>query len=262
MNGAKELNRNPVDEAGVRLAPAPITSDAEKRMPSVRQDFVIVPSLEYGEKTAGSAPVGSTAVSTAHDYQPKSRDISKRWRRTARMRNFAAGIIMFLFSALVLLPFVLAAAGAKVNLPFRLVPEQYDVIGNWIDAFQATADAGWQAAAVKTVWLNMIPSMLLSIGIVAVLVNLVRSVFGMCGAIKSRYYAAGAVVFLLSVVAVFVAALVGADSIGVGQIDFMQDFIRGWKSSEFFTLFVLGGANLIAAAVCSLLTPKRTGYTR
>lgn len=256
------MKRSAVDEAGIRLAPVPLSSEAVKRMPSVKQDFVIVPTLEYGEKCAEAAPTGSAAVSTAHDYQPKARDISKRWKRTARTRNFAAGIIMFVFSALVLLPFVLAAAHAKVNLPFRFVPAEYDVIGNWIDAFKATANAGWQAAAVKDVWLNMIPSMLLSIGIAAVLVNLVRSVFGMCGAIKSRYYTAGAVVFLLAVAAVFVAALAGAENIGVEQIDFMRDFIHGWKTSEFFTLFVLGGANLVAAAVCSLLTPKRTGYTR
>ena len=108
----------------------------------------------------------------------------------------------------------------------------------------------------------MVPEMLLTVGLVAVVINLVKAVTGLCFALRPRRYTTGAVIFLLSVCAVFIAALVGAEDIGVAQIDFMQDFIHGYATSEFFTFFVLAGINLVAALACSLVTPQRTGYTR
>ena len=55
-------------------------------------------------------------------------------------------------------------------------------------------------------------------------------------------------------------ALAGMNEVDIA--DFMQDFIYGFATSEFFTFFAVALLNLIAAVVCSLVTPQRTGYTR
>lgn len=256
------FGKNPhVDESGIRLAPTPLGGTAPKTMPGIRQEFVIVPRLET--PTAAGTAEGGAAVSTSADYQPKSRDLSKLRARRMRTRNFGVGLVMAAVSALVLLPFVFAVCGVSVDfLPFRFVPQQYNVVQGWIDAFSETAALGWTGEQVGAVWAAMVPDMLLTVGIIAVLVNLVKAVTGMCFALRPRRYLPGATVFLMSVCAVFIAALVGAEDIGVAQIDFMQDFIHGYATSEFFTFFVLAGVNLVAAFVCSLVTPPRTGYTR
>lgn len=59
--------KNPqVDEAGIRLAPTPMDGGAAKKMPTVVQEFVITPRLEYQTSDAAQAQ----AVSTSSDYQP------------------------------------------------------------------------------------------------------------------------------------------------------------------------------------------------
>lgn len=246
----------PVDEAGIRLAPKPLDGASEKRMPAVVQDLVISPRLEYeGEE--------EETVSTASDYQPAERDAGRQWKRMVRTRNFISSVIMLVASAAVLLPYILAAAGVTAqDIPFKLIPERFDVISGWIDAFRVTADAGWQGEIVKSVWLAMIPDMILTLGLIVVIVGVLKTATGLMGAIRPRRYTAGAVVYLLTVAAVFIAALVGAEEIGLPRIDFMQDFIRGWDSSEFFTLFASAGIYVVSAAVCSFITPLRTGYTR
>lgn len=251
--------KNPqVDEAGIRLAPTPMDGGAAKKMPTVVQEFVVTPRLEYQTSDAAQAQ----AVSTSSDYQPAEKDASRRWKRSVRTRNFVSAVIMIVASAVVWLPFALAAADVSADLPFRLVPEQFDVITGWIDAFRETASLGWSGEAVNQIWLHMVPDMIITVGLLAVLVNLVKAVTGLFGAIKPRRYTACAVVYLLSVLAVFIAALVGAENVGISQIDFMDDFIYGWNTSEFFTLFAVGLINAILAAVCSFITPQRTGYTR
>ena len=258
MTDEKQNNiRRPEDE--IRRAPAPLNPAAPKTVQGFRQEFVIVPRLEMPE-----APGEKKApVSTSSDYQPKSRDLSKLRARRMRGRNFGVGLVMALASVLVLLPFVFAVCGVSVGfLPFRFVPQEYNVLQGWIDAFNETASLGWTGEQVGAIWANMVPEMLLTVGLVAVVINLVKAVTGLCFALRPRRYTTGAVIFLLSVCAVFIAALVGAEDIGVAQIDFMQDFIHGYAASEFFTFFVLAGINLVAALACSLVTPQRTGYTR
>ncbi len=260
MNENNVSNNRKVDDAGIRLAPKPIGRAAEKRMPAVTQEFVITPRLEY--ETAGTEH-GEDVVSTASDYQPTAPDAGRRWKRKVRTRNLISSLIMLVACAAVVLPFAFAAAGFDPGfIPFKFVPEQFDVISGWIDAFRTTIDLGWKGEAVNAVWVDMVPDMILTVGLLAVLINLIKAVTGLFGAIKPRRYTACAVVYLLSVAALFIAALVGADSIGLGQIDFMDDFIRGWKTSEFFTLFATAGVNVVLAVVCSFITPLRTGYTR
>ena len=71
MNENNVSTNRKVDDAGIRLAPKPIGRANEKRMPAVRQEFVITPRLEY-ESTAEQA--GRDAASTASDYQPAAPD--------------------------------------------------------------------------------------------------------------------------------------------------------------------------------------------
>ena len=132
--------KNPqVDEAGIRLAPTPMDGGAAKKMPTVVQEFVVTPRLEYQTSDAAQAQ----AVSTSSDYQPAEKDAGRRWKRSVRTRNFVSAVIMIVASAVVWLPFALAAADVSADLPFRLVPEQFDVITGWIDAFRETASLGW-----------------------------------------------------------------------------------------------------------------------
>lgn len=251
----------PVDDAGIRLAPAPMDGNAQNTMPPVVQEFVVVPKLEY--RDSESARGEEETVSTASDYQPTEKDAGRRWKRAVRTRNFVSGVIMLVATAVALLPFALAAADVSTDfLPFKFVPERFDVISGWIDAFKRTAALGWSGEEVKTIWLYMVPNMILTVGIIALVVNLVKSIIGLCGAIRPKRYTSGAVVFLLSVVAVFIAALVGAENVGLPQMDFMNDFIYGWNTSEFFTLFAVGLFDAICALICSFITPQRTGYTR
>ena len=206
MNENYAANGRKVDDAGIRLAPAPMDGAAEKKMPSVRQELVITPRLEYD---------GMTAAGVSADV-----------------------------------------------IPFKFVPERFDVITGWIDAFRATIDLGWKGDAVGDIWIAMVPDMILTLGLVFILVNVIKAVTGLFGAIRPRRYTACSVIYLLAVIALFIAALAGAETVGLAQIDFMNDFIHGWKTSEFFTLFVTAGANLILAVICSFITPLRTGYTR
>lgn len=259
MDGKFSRDGRKVDDAGIRLAPEPMTGAAEKRMPAVVQEFVVTPRLEYDSPAAEEE---DRTASTASDYQPAEKDAGRRWKRTVRTRNFISAVIMLVASAAVILPFALAAAGVTADLPFRLVPREFDVISGWIDAFRGSAELGWSGEAVNALWLDMVPEMILTVGLLAVLVNVVKAVTGLFGAIKPRRYTACAAVYLLSVIAVFVAALAGAEAVGLEQIDFMNDFIYGWNTSEFFTLFVTAAFNVILAAVCSFITPLRTGYTR
>ena len=260
MNENYAANSRKVDDAGIRLAPAPMDGAAEKKMPSVRQELVITPRLEYDGMTAAGE---DGAVSTASDYQPAERDAGRRWKRTVRTRNLISSVIMLIASAIVLLHYVLAAAGVSAEvIPFKFVPERFDVITGWIDAFRATIDLGWKGDAVGDIWIAMVPDMILTLGLVFILVNVIKAVTGLFGAIRPRRYTACSVIYLLAVIALFIAALAGAETVGLAQIDFMNDFIHGWKTSEFFTLFVTAGANLILAVICSFITPLRTGYTR
>ena len=260
MNENNVSTDRKVDDAGIRLAPMPIGRANEKRMPAVRQEFVITPRLEY-ESTAEQA--GCDAASTASDYQPAAPDAGRRWKRKVRTRNLVSSLIMLVGCAAVFLPYVFAAVGFSADtIPFRFVPEQFDVIGGWIDAFRTTVSLGWKGEEVNAVWINMVPEMLLTVGLLAVVINLLKAVTGLFGAIRPRRYTACAVVYLLSVIALFIAALVGADTVGLGQIDFMNDFIYGWQTSEFFTLFATALLNIVLAVICSFITPLRTGYTR
>lgn len=251
-------NKTPkVDEMGIRLAPAPMTKESEKMLPAVRQDFVMHPVLEIDE------PQDVVEPSTSTDYQPKRKDLSKRLKRSKRTRNIVCGLIMFVFLSLILLQYTLAAVSETLDfIPFKYVPTEYNVIGNLIDNFTQIKNAGWTGSMAAIFWKACLPDFILGIGIVFVLVNLIKAILGIFGAIKVKRYIVCSVVYLLVIIALFIAALVGAEEFGINKISFVNDFIKGWQTSEFFGLLITAAAGLLASIACSLINPEKSGYTK
>lgn len=255
--GENNKNKTPVDDAGIRLAPTPLHGARTNNLPAVKQEFILQPSLEV-EQTEDEAP----QISSARDFQPKKKDINKRWKRSFRWKNFFVGVAMLLISALIILPYILGLFGIEVKfLPFKYVPTQFNAVDNIVDAFDKTVKLGWKGSEVNEIWLKSVPDIILAVGLLFIVFNLVKSVICMFGVVKPRKYLINASIYFLCVLALFIAALVGASAIGLEKIDFMKDFINGWKTSEFFTLLVLSAANIVFAIVCSLITPQRSGYT-
>ena len=62
--------------------------------------------------------------------------------------------------------------------------------------------------------------------------------------------------------ALFVASLVGAPSIGVDKIDFMADFIHGFKTSELFTLLTFAAGYVIVCKLIALINRDKCGYLK
>ncbi|MEG1529295.1 MAG: hypothetical protein RR405_02980 [Clostridia bacterium] len=246
-----------VDNEGIRLAPQPLDKNRTNNLPPIRQEFIIEPVLDVNE------PETEVAVSTAADYQPKKVDTNKRWKRGQKGKNIFGGIVMLIVSMLVILPYILGACHVDTSiLPFKYAFVKFDVVNNLIEAFKVSIELGWTGAAVGAVWQMAVPSIIILIGLLFVLINILNSLFGIFGAIKPRKYIMFSFLYLLMIVALFIAALVGAEAIGIPKMDFMQDFIYGFKSSEMFTLMVFGIGNFIISILCQVLNPERSGYTR
>ena len=262
---AEKTKRNrSVDDAGIRLAPAPLHGERSVTMPSVRQEFVIAPELRLDAPT-DEAPQTAT-VSTEHDFQPKKKDVSKKWKRRRRSKNIAFGVVMLLLSGVILLQYILGAIGGvaeKVNtLHIVLVPDELGALNNIVEAFKLSMDAGWRSAACKEAWISCLPSLILSVGLIAVFVNLIKSLAGLFGAVKPRRYLPAALVYLLSAFAVLIIYLVGAPSLGVERIDFVADVIKGYQSSELFGILVFALGYLVVSVVCSWISSEKYGYLK
>ncbi|MBR4801107.1 MAG: hypothetical protein IK048_05530 [Clostridia bacterium] len=258
---ADERNKNKnrlVDDAGIRLAPTPIRNSDYHVLPSIRQEFVLEPSLQIDEPKDEL----SHEVSTADDFQPKVKDKSKKWKRQKRGKNIVFGAIMLVFSVIVVLPYILAVAGQNVNLPIKYVPQELNAIGNLIEAFKASAGYGWQGAELKTIWLQTVPSLVLVFGLVFLLFNVIKSFAALLGAVRPVKYATNAVIYLVCVLTVFVFYLIGVNMFAIEQINIMDDFLLAYSTSELFALVVLAVANLIVSALCTLLNKDKLGYIR
>lgn len=256
----KSKNRG-VDDAGIRLAPTPIRNSSYHVMPAVKQEFVITPKLEIEEQE--SREDYERRTNTANDFQPKTEDMSKKWKRRKRTKNMIIGVIMLLLTLVMLLPYILGAAGARLeDFPFRFVPVQFGALHNVIEAFKLTAKLGWHGDIVNAIWQLMIPSIILMVGFLFLAINLIKSVFSVLGTYKPIRYTLGATVYLLAVLAVFIASLVGAESIGLQKINFIDDFIRGYKTSELFSLVVFAAGYFAVSLICTLIDSDKYGYLR
>ncbi len=221
--------------------------------------MVIVPRLQIEEPVEDKVP----EASTADDYQPKVRDVNKRWKRARRWRNRLTGALMLLVTVAVALPYVLAAAGVDGSkLLFGYIPEQFDAVGNIIYAVKTSISLDWTGDAVARLWIQCVPSLILATGILGIAINLIKSLLGVFGVIKPKKYIAGAVWYLIAVIVILVLSLLGSETLGVERIDFVADFIYGYKSSELFSLIVFAAGNAAAAVLAEKINPERTGYTR
>lgn len=256
----KSKNRG-VDDAGIRLAPTPIRNSSYHVMPAIKQEFVITPRLEVEEQE--SADDYERRTNTANDFQPKTEDMSKKWKRRKRGKNMIIGVIMLLFTAVMLLPYILGATETWLDkFPFRFVPRQFGALHNIIEGFKLTASWGWNGDAVSALWILEIPSIILMVGFVFLAINLVKSVFSVLGTYKPIKYTVGASVYLFAVLAVFIASLVGAETIGIQKISFMRDFIHGYKTSELFSLVVFAVGYFALSLICTLIDSDKYGYLR
>ena len=236
---ADKINKNrnrSVDDAGIRLAPSPINNAAYHVMPTVMQEYVIEPTIVNKETPDSDS---RRIVSTVDDVQPKREEVNKKWKRGKRAKNMASGIIALVASVAVLLPYILGAVGTSLDMPFKLVPDKFNVVSNLIYAFKTTAQLGWSGEEVGAIWVGMVPSLILTIGILCVLINAIKSVL-----------------------AIFVASLAGASAIGIEQIDFINDFIHGYANSELFTLVVFGVAYVLLCIVSAIINRDKCGYLR
>lgn len=254
----KNRNRS-VDEAGIRLAPSPIDRAAYHVMPTVMQEYVIEPTIVNKETPDSDS---RRIVSTQDDVQPKREEVNKKWKRSKRAKNMASGIIALITSVGVLLPYILGIVGTTISAPFKLVPDKYNVVVNWIEAFKQTAALGWKGEGIGAIWTNMVPSMIFTIGILCVLINTIKSLFAIFGAVKPVKFVGGAMINLLCVLAIFVASLVGASQIGIEKMDFINDFIHGYNVNDLFTPMVFGAAYALVCVVCAIINRDKCGYLR
>ena len=73
-------------------------------------------------------------------------------------------------------------------------------------------------------------------------------------------YIANAIVYLVCVLTVLVIYLMGVNLFSVAPIDFMNDFLRAYATSELFALVVLALANVVVSMVCTLINKDKLGY--
>lgn len=254
----KNTNK-PVDEAGIRLAPTPIRSGDMNVLPPVRQDFIIAPQLHIENENIDST--GEEYDSTK-DFQPKKVDVSKKWKRAKRGNNIVIGAIMFVATVFVVLPYILGACNLTVNMPFKYLPVRYNAIHNFIEAFKTTADMGWAGDGLKDIWFKCVPDMIVIIGILFLAINLIKCVYGLFAAVKPLSYLTCASVYMLCILIVFIASLVGVDVLGVGKIDFINDFIKDCANNEMFSLVVISLGYFVVAFVCHVANSDKRGYLR
>lgn len=258
---ADKVKRNrSVDEAGIRLAPAPLHGEGSVTMPSVKQEFVIAPSLHIEEPSDEAARAD---VSTADDFQPKKKDVSKKWKRRRRSKNIALGIVMLILSAAIMLQYILGALGVKLSgLHFVFVPSELGALDNIVGAIKTTINSGVTSAATKQAWLYCVPSLMLTVGLIAVFANFIRAILGLFGAIKPRRYLFSALLYLLMAAAVLIIYLVGAPAIGVEKVDFIADVIRGYQTSELFSIMVFALGYFLVSVVCTWIASEKYGYLK
>ncbi len=262
---AEKTKRNrSVDDAGIRLAPAPLHGEGSVSMPSVKQQFVISPELKIDAPTDEAK--GAATVSTEDDFQPKKKDVSKKWKRRRRSKNLALGIVMLLLSSVILLQYILGALNGvadKVNIVhFVLVPKELGALNNIVETIKTSISSGWSSKAAKDAWINCVPSLLLTVGLFAVFTNLIRSLTGLFGAVKPRRYLPSALVYLFSALAVLIIYLVGAPSLGVARINFVADVIKGYQTSELFGILVFALGYFVVSVVCTWISSEKYGYLK
>ena len=251
--------KNKVDESGIRKAPVPLYSNSVKQLPVVRQDFVLCPSLE-----ADGSRENLVEPSTAKDFQPKIKDVSRGWKRTKRLKNFFAGLLMLLATVATLLPFILSICqefGANETLKFMFVPDDRNTVMNIYWAFDSEFGTIWEDGQ-KVNMLMVVPDFIIAVGILALLCNFVKSIISMCGAIKVKRFTLCALIYIATLLIVLMFHLIGFEKAGFAKWDFMEDVIHGWQSNEIVGLLITGMVGLICSLFAKLISYEKYGYLR
>lgn len=256
-NGDNRNKNRHVDESGIRLAPTPMKNASYNVLPSIKQEFVLQPRIEIEEQESED----TRHATTEGDFQPKTEDKSKKWKRRKRTKNAVIGSLMLFFTLIMVLPYILGAAEVWTEeFPFRFVPKNFGALYNIVEAFKFTAQHDWTGVEVVAEWVQTIPSIVLFVGIVCLATNLIKSIFAMFFAVNPVKYIADSVIYLLCVLAMFIASLVGAEVIGIEKIDFVQDFIKGYQTSEMFSLVLFAIGYFIVSLICTLVNSEKYGY--
>lgn len=241
-----------------RSAPSPVGHVDYRLLPQVREDYVISPRLSIEEVEDEK----DRSYSTRKDYQPKKGDVSKKAKRRMRGKNLVAGLIALAFSLIIIGQFVLGLIGKQgPSLPLNVVPDgNLNAIFNIVEAFKQTSALGWSGAEVNAIWLECVPSIILTFGILCILINAIKSVFAILFMKKPVKYVGGAFIYLICTLAILVAGLVGAPKIGIAKIDFLDDFIFAYKTSDLLFIIAVAVCNFIASIVCAIIARDKKGY--
>lgn len=265
---ANQLERNKnrtVDNAGRKTASLPTASSDCYMMPPIMQPYVIEPTF-VNQPTApqkvANAVSNEAKDSTEDDYQPKREDQTKKWKRKRRALNAVSGIIALVASVIVLLPYVLGYLGSDVSLPITMSFSTFNSIGALVQGIPQVISLGIFTAESNGVLVTLVPHIILAIGILAVAINVIKSVFALLFMKKPVEYRKGTRVNLVCVLAILVASLVGAPAIGIKQIDFMADVVNGYASSELFTLLAFAIAYSLVSVICTLINRDKRGYLK
>jgi len=253
--GSKKQYKD-VDQDGIRLAPTPMNNKDINVLPAVHQDFIINPKIVIDEPQDEE----TKGATTAKDFQPKKQDVSKKWKREKRLKNLIVGCVMFVFTMLALLPFILSPLGAEIEIGFKVLPKDNDIFTNIFNAFSVSIQNNWYGDAVNNVWLNCTKDLILFVGLLCVVLNLAKSLYGIFAAVKPPKYTVFALLYLVVTLILFIMALIGVSEIGIERIYFLRDFIYGFRESEYFTLLVFSVGYFIVSFICTQIDEDKQGY--
>lgn len=265
MANQSDRNKNrAVGSARAKLAPQPMANPNYHVMPSIRQQYVIEPTFVTKETPlVANNNVGSAArENTLADYQPKKEDTTKKWKRKKRAANAVIGIIALAASLAVLLPYVLGFLGKSLDAPIVLSFSTFNSIGALVEGVPQVISLGIFQPESNGVLVTLVPHAILAIGILAVAINAIKSVFALLFMKKPVKYTTGATVNLVCVLAILIASLVGAPLIRINQVDFMADVVYGYANSELFTLVAFAVAYSLVSAICALINRDKCGYLK
>lgn len=232
-------------------------ANSARSLTPVRQDFVIHPRLEIESVDFNK----EEAVSTRKDFQPKAEEITVKTKREKRIKQTVIGALVILFSIAMMMPYVLSALRVDASaLPVKLIPSEHNVLLNIKYAIQTSVSSGWTGDVAKSVWVQTIPSLILAFGILFVIFNAIKALIAMIAGKKQRKYFGNALVNLLCVAVLFIISLVGAPTMGVSKLDFMNDVIYGYATCEVLWIFAISLLYAIVSGILTLASRDRRGY--
>lgn len=233
-------------------------------MPPIMQEYVIEPKFIFKESSVPVVSRGNrnSYENTRSDYQPAKEDTTNKWKRQRRALNIVTGAIAFIASLIVLLPYVLGFFGTTASRPIVLSFSTFNSIRELWEGIPKLIQLEFSSHAFNTIMARLVPHIILAIGILAVVVNMIKSVFALLFVKKPVKYTKAAIVNLVCVLIMLIISLVGAPLIGVDKVDFMADIIYGYASSELFTLLAFAVGYTLVGLICSIINRDKYGYLK